>query len=179
MHQPRGLWAHSGGDQSCCCCCTQQPLPPAQDHCSESADLCMGSRWEVKKPQQAQAAATLLAEVQTLDFTPTSSLCWRSETSPECLGCSAPVPLAPPDILSSQTLCLHCNNPVPISASSQQLLKPTLKSNQHVLQCWCRLLSAPRPALLLSVYARQLSRLTHRRADATPETDSVLMTTGC
>lgn len=145
----------------CCCCCTQHPLPPAQDHCSESADLCLGSHQEVKDHWQAQAAPASV-----------SRLSWPRSKTQRCRHCishpllhyvdNLKLPpsvwavlllfLLSPTILSSQTHCLQCKNHVPISAPTPQLLKPTLKSNQHVLQCCRFLLSAPLPCSSLSLF---------------------------
>lgn len=173
----------------CCCCCTQQPLPPAQDHCSESADLCLGSH-QVSEGPLAGAGSTGFsfktvltmfkdAEVQTLYFSPTSSLCWQFETSPECLSCSAAVPFVPHSPVITDTLLTAqesraylCSNPTAI------------KAHIKIKSAWSAMLplSPLSPATLLfplTVYTLQLSRLWHRQADATPETDSILMTTGC
>lgn len=56
MNQCGGLRVHWGGWSKPCCCCTQQSLPSARYHCSESADLFLGSHQEVKDHWLEQAA---------------------------------------------------------------------------------------------------------------------------
>lgn len=59
------------------CLCTQQPLAPPQDHCSESADICLDPFQKVKDhllAQRAPAAARLLFNTVSKMFKDTTTV---------------------------------------------------------------------------------------------------------
>lgn len=194
MNQRRGLWAHSGGEASCLVAaaapnnlCLLLRTTAVNQQISAWART---KKWRIigwcrlHQPELGfHSVLTVFkdVEVQTFYFTPISSLKWQFETLPRVseLFSSCTCSLRPPLSCHHRHIAKSARI-VFFSAPTSQLLKPSLKSNQHLLQCRCLLLSASLPFPFLALFTLSSSLASHTDEQMLPRHRvHILTTTGC